>query len=241
MTKWLPTLVTLVLGLLGAFEPSIQAYVSAHPQSAVVLGAIYALIKGLAASPVFNNAAKPNVKAASALVFALLIFGISRRAHAQTATPPENPAPTSLFTSSMFSLTAAPIALPGGKSTAAGVLAGGTLNVTQNLALRQSNFIAPESKFNGYFGGIQYAIPSLAKWFNSKSSLTLLNLQPYVTASAGLGQVDGKSHYAFLAGGGMNYAPTKGFTLNLFEVQYARLPGLANNTVIVSAGPQLRF
>ena len=169
------------------------------------------------------------------LVFCTILL-VSAAMFAQTT-----PAPESLFNSSTFSLTAAPIALPGGKTTAAGVLAGGTLNVTTNLAIRQSNFLAPSANFNGYFGGFQYSVPALAKWFNSKSSLTLLNLQPYVTASAGLGQVNGSSHYAFLAGGGMNYAPTKGFTVNLFEVQYARLPGLAQNTVIVSAGPQLRF
>jgi hypothetical protein len=162
-------------------------------------------------------------------------------AFGQSTTAPANP--QSVFTSSTFSLNASPIALPGGKGTAAGVLAGGTLNITSNFALRQSSFISTGG-WTGYFGGVQYAIPSLAKALNNLSSnINGLVFQPYVTASMGVGQIAGASHYSFMAGGGLNYDPagnTK-FVVNLFEVQYAKLPGLANNTVIVSAGPQLRF
>jgi hypothetical protein len=49
--KWIPTIVTVVLGLVGAFNPQVQSLVVNHPSSAAVFAAIYAVVKGLAASP----------------------------------------------------------------------------------------------------------------------------------------------------------------------------------------------
>lgn len=182
-------------------------------------------------------------KVAAVLSAALLAVLMPVCALAQTPAPTPEPTP-SPFNWSTFSLTASPIALPGGKTTAAGILAGGTLGVTQNLSIRQSNFIAPASDWSGYFGGVQYAIPALSNMLNNLSpKLNGRLFQPYVTASAGVGRIGDRNHYSFLAGGGVNYDPIGNgkFIVNLFEIQYAKLPGLANNTVIVSAGPQLHF
>lgn len=49
---WIPTVVTAILGVVAAFSPQIQDVLSAHPAISVVLGAVYAIIKGLLPSPV---------------------------------------------------------------------------------------------------------------------------------------------------------------------------------------------
>jgi len=56
-TKWLPTVITLVLTLIGILTPAIQHYLSAHPAASTVLVGIYALIKGLLPSPVVSASA----------------------------------------------------------------------------------------------------------------------------------------------------------------------------------------
>ena len=50
--QWLPTAITAFLGILAAFSEPIQGFISAHPMAGVVLGAVYAIVKGLLPSPV---------------------------------------------------------------------------------------------------------------------------------------------------------------------------------------------
>jgi len=150
---------------------------------------------------------------------------------------------------STFSITSQAVALPGGKQTVAANITGGTFSITPNFALRNDNIIPGASVLSGYFGGAQYTIPDLsAKLQNLSPFLNGNNFQFYVTASAGVDRIamptgDTKQHYAFLGGGGVNYAPNgnRVFSVNLFEVRYAKLPGYANNTVIVSTGVKLNF
>lgn len=52
MTKWLPTIVTLIVTLIGVFTPQVEAFVSAHPAVAALLAGVYAIVKGLLPSPV---------------------------------------------------------------------------------------------------------------------------------------------------------------------------------------------
>ena len=54
--KWIPTVVTVVLGLAGAFTPQIESLVSSHPASAVIFAAVYAVVKGLLNTPLGKNA-----------------------------------------------------------------------------------------------------------------------------------------------------------------------------------------
>lgn len=58
MVKWLPTVVTVVLGLAAMFTAPVQAFLVAHPQAAALLAAVYAIVKGLMPSPVSNGTAK---------------------------------------------------------------------------------------------------------------------------------------------------------------------------------------
>ena len=52
MTKWIPTATTLILTIISANSDAIQTYISHHPQVAVILAAVYAIVKGLCPSPV---------------------------------------------------------------------------------------------------------------------------------------------------------------------------------------------
>lgn len=165
------------------------------------------------------------------LLFAGAVF-------AQDATPPPFAA---------FSLTAQPIALPGGKTTVAGTVAGITFTPTTNFDLREDNILAPGANFQGFFGGFNYRLPALSTHLNNVStSMNGYRFQFYLTGSVGVDRItlpaETKQHYAFMAGGGVNYDLTGSgrYTMAL-EVRYAKFPGSANNTVVVSVGPAIHF
>jgi hypothetical protein len=149
-------------------------------------------------------------------------------------------------TATTFSLTASPLMVPGstsGGSTLAATITGINLTITPNFDLRQDNIITTDTKLQGYFGGFNYRIPQLSAGLNSISpNLNGYNFQFYITGSAGADVVNGARHYAFLAGGGLNYKLTSGGAWTLgAEVRYAKLPGYNNNTMIVSVGPTFHF
>jgi len=189
-----------------------------------------------------------------------LFFACVSTARAQ-ATPAE-PAPA--FTTQSFSFQANAIALPGGGSTTAGALTGVTLGITPNVSLRNTDFVASSGNATGYFGGVDYTVSAFSKWLNNISpNLNGYNFQFQLTASFGVDRIDSAAmtaserirrftttsttagtvqHYAWLAGGRLNYAVngSQNFGLGV-EIQYARLPGFANNTAIVSFGPNFHF
>lgn len=149
-----------------------------------------------------------------------------------------------------FSMTTQAISLPGGRSTVAATDTGLTFNVTQNFALRSDNIVTPMSGSSlqgAYFGGFNYTLPALSTKLNNASpNLNGLRFQFYLTASAGVDRITSASgivqHYAFLAGGGMNYDLNASGSWRLgVEVRYAKLPGYANNTVIAAVGPSFHF
>jgi hypothetical protein len=144
-------------------------------------------------------------------------------------------------------LTVQPIALPGGGQTVAGTVAGMVLSVTPKLDLREDNVMVPGQNFQGFFGGFNYRLPAFSRVLdNASPNLNGYRFQAYVTASAGIdrimGPVETRQHYAFLAGGGLNYdlTGTGRWTFGV-EVRYGKLPGLANNTALVSVGPSLHW
>lgn len=166
----------------------------------------------------------------SILVIGFLLAGV---AEAQTSTP-------SVQT---FSLTSSALSLPGGGKTVAATNAGATFNVTTNLQLRSDNILTTDGSFYGYFGGVNYFLPVLGRKLNDISpNLSGGRFHFYVTGSAGVDQAYGKQHYAFLAGGGVFYDLTASGKWTLGgEARYAKLPGYANNTAIVSVGPAFHF
>ena len=182
-----------------------------------------------------------------AVPFLIAVLFLAISALGQTpapVTPAPAPAPTSTF-----SLITQAVALPGGKQTVAANITGGTFNFTPNFSLRNDNLFAPGNELSGYFGGAQYALPWLGTKLNNLSpNVDGNHFQFYVTASAGVDRIavagaDTKQHWAFLAGGGANYSPegNRVFSVNLFELRYAKLPGYANNTWLFSSGVKLNF
>ncbi|MGH9687744.1 MAG: hypothetical protein ACRD5K_11700 [Candidatus Acidiferrales bacterium] len=142
-----------------------------------------------------------------------------------------------------FSLTAQAVALPGGGQTVAATDLGFTKAITPNFSLRDDNILAPSNGMQFYGGGGNYFLPTA---FLSKTLLDPKSLQPYVTASIGVDRIvpargPSQQHIAFLFGGGLNYKPASGLWVNLFEARYAKLPGVANNTAIISSGFTLNF
>lgn len=145
-----------------------------------------------------------------------------------------------------FSLTAEPLMVPGSKTggqTLAAAVTGIAMTVTPNFDLRQDNVITSDGNLQGYFGGFNYRLPVLSRGLNNTSStLNGYNFAFYLTASAGQDRVGKDSHYAFLAGGGLNYKMGKSGTWTFgAEVRYAKLPGYRNNTILISVGPSLHF
>ena len=55
MKKWVPTIVTLALTMVGVFSTQIQAALSAHPTWGLAIAGVYAILKGLAPSPVVTD------------------------------------------------------------------------------------------------------------------------------------------------------------------------------------------
>jgi opacity protein-like surface antigen len=154
---------------------------------------------------------------------------------AKPPAPPEN--------QGSFSLNAQAVALPGGGQTVAATDVGATFAITTNFSLRDDNILAPSNGMQFYGGGGNYFLPTS---FLAKTKLSPSSFQPYVTASLGVDRIvpasgPSQQHIAFLIGGGLNYKPTSGVWVNLFEARYAKLPGLAVNTAIVSSGFTLNF
>lgn len=171
-----------------------------------------------------------------ALFVAVAVLICALSLPAQTATP----APVT--NQGAFSLTAGAIALPGGKSTVAGTLLGQTMAVTSTVSLRATELLAPGVNANAYLGGVVW-FPGFLQTQIAKTKLT--GLVPYFTASAGLETYSpvgaSTTHVAVLAGGGVNYCPTSGMCVHVVEGQYARLPGAAGSTAIVSTGLSISF
>lgn len=171
------------------------------------------------------------------LVATLLLASLS---FGQAATP--QPATNS----TTFTISANVVSLPAGGVTSAATDVGQTFTVTPNLYLRGDEILAPSVNLSGYFGGIQYALPT-AKIL-AKTDLDPGHFQFYITGSGGqarvtVGNAPVTTHFAALAGGGINYDPAgKGkFSLNIAEVRWAKFPGLSNSTVLVSSGLKIGF
>lgn len=156
---------------------------------------------------------------------------------AQTPPNPSTESPTFTLNASVLS---------GGQNLGAATDIGATFAVTKNWLLRSDNIIAPSVNTEGFFGGVQYNLPQLANLLKN-TNLNSSHFQFYASAALGAARTQigatgtPVNHFAALAGGGVNYDPTGTgkFSLNLAEVRWAKMPGWANSTVIVSSGLQL--
>ena len=143
-----------------------------------------------------------------------------------------------------FSMNLSPISLPGNHQTVAGTAAGADLTFTPNLDLGSFNIVAPGQNFQYFAGHVNYRLPKLANFINNKTNWNALRLQFGVTASLGVDRITNVSaqHFGATGGGFVNYSLDSGGHYSLgAEIQYAKFPGLANNTFIVSLDPAIHF
>jgi len=185
-----------------------------------------------------------------AVCFLLCFFAVGTGAQTTTAaagTPATGAsAEMSATNQGPFSLTAQAMALPGDGQTVAASDVGATYAITSTISLRSDNILAPSNGVQMYTGGVQW-FPNLSG-FLAKTKLNPKQFQFYLTGSAGIDRLvpaagPSQQHIALLAGGGINYSPSSNgvFSVNLVEVRYAHIPGLANSTAIVSSGVNLTF
>jgi hypothetical protein len=169
-------------------------------------------------------------------ILPLFLFLAALPVFAQT-----QPAPSPVNT---FALALSPISLPGNKQTVVGTASGATFTPTANFDVREDNLLASGFQFFG--GGFNYRLPVLqTKLNNASPNLNGFRFQFYLTGTVGVDRItvgQTAQHYAFLAGGGVNYDLTGSGTWTLGgEVRYAKFPGLNNNTVVVALGPAIHF
>jgi hypothetical protein len=189
-------------------------------------------------------------RTATAAIAAFFMFAGLSAAQTSTTKTTEPSAPASTSRSSVpptnqgsFSLSAQAVALPGGGQTVAATDVGFTKAITPNLSLRDDNILAPSNGMQFYGGGGNYFLPAS---FLKKTVLDPSSFQPYVTATVGVDRIvpatgPSQQHIGFLVGGGLNFKPASGVWVNLFEARYAKLPGLASNTALISSGFTLSF
>jgi hypothetical protein len=173
------------------------------------------------------------MKSKFAILGAILAFAFSA-AFAQNAAP------------STFALTLSPISLPGNHQTVAGSEAGAMLSITKNFDIGNVDVIAPGQNFQYYAGRVNYRLPWLSTKLNNLSpNLNGARFQFGLTASAGMDRITtgaGSQHYAMTGGGFINYDLTGSGRYSMgVEIQYAKFPGMNNNTVTVSMDPAIHF
>lgn len=156
-----------------------------------------------------------------ALLFLACVFGFPVSA--------QTPAPTA--SSLNFNVGAAAFGLGGAtQATPASdvVLSlnpGFTQKFLANLSLRSDNILAPGADLQFYAGGFQYAIP-----YSFPSASPLHALHFYSDVEFGVDRIvpattPSQAHFAFMAGGGVNWTMSNGVTVNLIEVNDLHAPG----------------
>lgn len=143
-----------------------------------------------------------------------------------------------------YNVSLSPVAVSSKVQSVAGTEAGGMITVTPNFDIGNMDVVAPGNNFQYFSGRVNYRIPYLSNKLNNLSStINGLKFQFGLTASAGLDRITtGGNHFGFTAGGFANYSFDQGahYTLGA-EVQYAKWPGLNNNTFTVALGPAVHF
>lgn len=177
------------------------------------------------------------------LTVAFLALALSLAAFGQAAAPaaPATPAPVAAPTTN-FTITLAPVTLPGGKASVAGTESGLALTVTPNFDIKEINLVSSGLEYFG--GGFNYRLPVLSTALNNASA-NLNGLQFQFTLEGSVGTIrtptgPPSGHWGALVGGSITYAINGTWNLGA-EIQYAKLPGYANNTYTVAFGPNFHF
>lgn len=174
------------------------------------------------------------------LAIALLALAFTTGARAQTTSTAAS-APT---LSTSFSTNLQVLSVPALQQTAVATDLGGAYKLKPSFFVREDSILVPADNVTSYMGGFIYELP--ATWLKA-TGLPTTQFDPYLTASVGVDRYTPtggvlQQHISVLAGGGLNYDPANmsHFSVN-FEVRWAKLPGVANSTVLFSTGPVFTF
>ena len=139
-----------------------------------------------------------------------------------------NPAANVATNNGQFTLSAKVVPLFSKAGTIPATDVGGTFAITTALSVRSDNIVAANQQ--GYFGGLQYFLPSSK--LLAKSNFDPSTFQFYIATSGGLINNGVALKPGFLAKGGLNYDPTHTgkFTVNIVEA------GVVSGSIVNSPG-----
>jgi hypothetical protein len=143
--------------------------------------------------------------------------------------PPE---PTA--TTQTWSINASGVALPGGKTSIAGVDSGVSFAPSADFILSDRNLVSSDHSLMYFAGQFQLTLPQLSKTFNNMASnVNFLRVRFAPVGSFGVVQVSGRNHYGYTAGAEFDYmlTPKGGWTLGA-KGEYAHFPGYSGNAII---------
>lgn len=140
-----------------------------------------------------------------------------------------------------FSVSAKVLSVPGLAQTAVASDLGASFKISNRVSVRQDSIIVPADNTTAYLGSVQYSLP-----FESVLKHTTLpknEFAAYAVAGLGVDRLANTQHIAGQVGVGVNYDPSKSkhYSVNLFEIRWARLPGINQNAVLFSSGVGYSF
>jgi len=165
------------------------------------------------------------------LFVVLLLSLFTNFAYTQNA---QNP----IFSTTTFTVTAAPISLPGVEQTLSGAQTDIMLNVTDNNAIGQTTFITTPGTFIG--GRYDRHFPSVQNYLDKLPSLNGYQFQVYATASFGVVKANSENHWGERAGFGIRYGNNNVWGVGL-EVMANNLPGISHWAPSIAFGPNFHF
>ena len=141
------------------------------------------------------------------------------------------------------SVGASALGLSGNNNAEAGTDVLATAVIWKSLTLRSDNILVPATSAAIFTGSVQYPFSNLLAKTNFPE------LEPYLTCGAGVNRLSpaGAAAYtnlAVLCGGGLNYTPTGGVKVNLFEIRWlhSQVPvgsPFPRNAPVIAGGIQM--
>lgn len=164
-------------------------------------------------------------------VMAVLLISLSLFAQATTPAVEAN----------QFSVSAKVLSVPGLSQTAIASDLGASFKISNRLGVREDSILVPADSTSAYLGSVQYSLPfeSILK----HTTLPKNEFAAYAVAGLGVDRLTNTQHIAGQVGIGVNYDPSKSkhYSVNLFEIRWARLPGINQNAVLFSSGVGYSF
>lgn len=164
------------------------------------------------------------------LAFALLFaaFSLACPAYAQT------PAPEPTATTQSWSANVSGVALPGGKTSFAGVDSGIGFQPSADFGISERNLLSSDGSLKYFGGGFQITVPQLSVATNNlASNVNFLRVRFIPEGSFGVVLANGREHYGFTAGLRIEYMLTKTGSWTIGgKGEYLHFPGYPGHSLV---------